>query len=219
MPTSERVIEKLNALVVEAASLNNMCVMKIWDEDDCNHRAVAWIASAHNAILLICPDESSPYRQTVDALISNSSDGSPMWFMSRIAAVLTQVSRDAAGGLLSSFANTVRAEVFDDLLEHARHALGGGRKNEAAAVSSVVFEDTVRRIADKHNVAQKGVKLDVVISSLTTAKVFSAIKAKRARAAADLRNQATHAQWEQFGAEDVAPAMDFTAELIGLLDG
>ena len=90
--------------------------------------------------------------------------------------------------------HTVRAEVFDDLLEHARYALGGGRRNEAAAVASVVFEDTVRRIADKYNIAQKGVKLDIVISSLTTAKVFSAIKAKRARAAADLRNQATHAQ-------------------------
>ena len=39
-----------------------------------------------------------------------------------------------------------------------------------------------------------------------------------ARAATYLRNRATHARWEQFGVEDAVPAMDFTAELIGLLD-
>jgi len=45
--------------------------------------------------------------------------------------------------------------------------------------------------------------------------VLTALKAKRARAAAGLRTSAAHARWEEIQLNDVKPIIDFTSELIG----
>jgi hypothetical protein len=42
----------------------------------------------------------------------------------------------------------------------------------------------------------------------------TALKAKRARAAAGLRTSAAHARWEEFEIGDVIPVIEFTKELI-----
>ena len=44
--------------------------------------------------------------------------------------------------------------------------------------------------------------------------VLTALKAKRARAAAGLRTSAAHARWEEIDLADVAPAIELTKELI-----
>ena len=44
---------------------------------------------------------------------------------------------------------------------------------------------------------------------------LTALKAKRARAAAGLRTSAAHARWEEIDLSDVAPVIELTKELIG----
>lgn len=43
---------------------------------------------------------------------------------------------------------------------------------------------------------------------------LSGVKAKRARAAADVRTKATHAQWDEFELDDVRSTIEFTRDLI-----
>jgi len=45
--------------------------------------------------------------------------------------------------------------------------------------------------------------------------VLTALKAKRARAAAGLRTSAAHARWDEIDLGDVAPVIELTKELIG----
>jgi hypothetical protein len=78
--------------------------------------------------------------------------------------------------------------------EYLKH----GRKNEAAVIAGIVFEDTIRRVCRVFGVAEKGVALDTLISELAKQDppVLTTLKSKRARADAGLRTSAAHARWE-----------------------
>jgi hypothetical protein len=77
-----------------------------------------------------------------------------------------------------------------------------------------VFEDTIRRICRVLDIGEKGVALETLISDLAKRDVLTALKAKRARAAAGLRTSGAHARWEEFQLSDVGPVIEFTRELI-----
>jgi hypothetical protein len=78
----------------------------------------------------------------------------------------------------------------------------------------------VRRTCRKLKLEEKDRNLDTLISALVNRGVLTQLKAKRARVAADVRTKATHAQWDEFSASDVAEAIGFTRELIeAQLDG
>jgi hypothetical protein len=48
------------------------------------------------------------------------------------------------------------AATFDDFLDHGAEYLKHGRKNEAAVIANIVFEDTIRRIYRVVGMDQKG---------------------------------------------------------------
>jgi hypothetical protein len=112
----------------------------------------------------------------------------------------------------------VRAEVFDDFLDHAKHYHREGKKNEAGTIAGVVFEDTIRRLCDKQSITQKGTPLDRLISELSSKGLLTSTKAKRARTAAHVRTKATHAQWDEFELGDVDETIRVTTELVELLE-
>jgi hypothetical protein len=91
-----------------------------------------------------------------------------------------------------------------------------GRKDEAAVISEIVFEDTIRRICRVLGVREDGVALDTLISELAKRNrpVLSTLKAKRARAAAGLRTSAVHTRREEIEIGDVGPVIGLTRELI-----
>ncbi|PYS56186.1 MAG: hypothetical protein DMG13_00795 [Acidobacteria bacterium] len=116
--------------------------------------------------------------------------------------------------LINEWADEVRAETFDRFLDHAKSYFEESRKMEAGA--GVVFEDTIRRIAEKYCVSQKGEKLDDLISRLSSEDVgvLTKMEAKTARTAAHVRTKSTHAQWDEFTLPDVERAINFTEELV-----
>jgi hypothetical protein len=131
-----------------------------------------------------------------------------------MAALLSRLLEEIEGGLLTTIENHAIAVTFDDFLDHGAEYLKHGRKNEAAVIAGIVFEDTIRRICRVQEIAENGVALDTLISELTKRDVLSALKAKRARAAAGLRTSAAHARWEQIQLGDVNPVIEFTRELM-----
>ena len=119
------------------------------------------------------------------------------------------------GGLLTTVENHAIAVTFDDFLDHGAEYLKYGRKDEAAVIAGIVFEDAIRRICRVLGVTEDGVKLDTLVTELAKQGVLTSLKAKRARAAAGLRTSAAHARWEQIDLADVAPVIELTKELIG----
>jgi hypothetical protein len=96
--------------------------------------------------------------------------------------------------------------------EYLKH----GRKNEAAVIAGIVFEDTIRRICCVLEMAENGVALETLISDLAKRDppTLTSLEAKRARAAAGLRTSAAHARWEEIKLSDVNPVIEFTRELM-----
>lgn len=67
-----------------------------------------------------------------------------------IAAMLQSMLADVDAGLAATLANAIRAETFDNFLDHAVAYQKESRKNEAGVIAAVVFENTMRKIyADK----------------------------------------------------------------------
>jgi len=174
----------------------------------------AWITAAQNAVHIVSPDPRTAYRLKVDKVATTDHGYGIHKAVGELTAVLRSLVTDADAGLLASVADRARAEVFDDFLDHADAYLRDKRKNEAGVIAGVVFEDTVRRVCRKHAISEKEQKLDALISELASCGELTAVKAKRARAAADVRTKATHAQWTEFELSDVQTTVEFTRELI-----
>ncbi|TKB93293.1 MAG: hypothetical protein E8D40_04115 [Nitrospira sp.] len=174
----------------------------------------AWLTSAQNVVHIVCQSPTSPYRQKADAVVTKKwgyviHDG-----VAELSAVLTNLLRDADAGLLALVADQARAETFDNFLDHAEAYIAELRKNEAGVIAGVVFEDSLRRVCRKQSIAEKGIKLDQLISELTAKGSLSAVKAKRARVAAHVRTKASHAQWDEFDISDVKATIAFSRELV-----
>lgn len=144
----------------------------------------------------------------------DSQKGTVSWRAESMHATLIRLLEDIELGLLASIENSAIAVTFDKFLDHGMEYLNQGRKNEAAVIAGIVFEDTVRRLCRTRTINENGIKLDTLITQLVNANVLTALKAKRARAAAALRTSAAHARWDEFTLEDVRPAIEMTREVI-----
>lgn len=214
MPIEEGIATRLRQLLDKSTGLsignkNGQCT------DPTQMQACsAWLTAAQNLVHLICTDPNEPYRSKADLIASREYGFMVHTAVGELAAVLTALQSDADLGLLVSIADSTRAETFDDFLDHANAYLEDGRKKEAGVIAGVVFEDAVRRICHKYMLAEKGKRIDELISALSSKGEISGSKAKRARAAAHIRTKATHAQWDEFELEDVRASIEFTRELI-----
>ena len=109
-------------------------------------------------------------------------------------------------------ANQIRAETFDDFLEHADVYRKEGQKQAAGVLAGVVFEDTIRRIcrAKGKGIVEKGEDLDKLINALAKQTVITGQQARQARTAAFVRTKATHAQWDEFDLDGVESTVQIT---------
>jgi len=214
MSVEDAVKKRVEQLLQESSSLvpgdEAGCALS---DNQCQ-QCSAWLASAQNAVHLICDSPQTPYRVRSDRIVNKEHGWLVNTAVGEFAALLKNLLVDAEAGLLTSVADRARAEAFDDFLDHADVYFAEGRKNESGVIAGVVFEDTLRRICRKEGVTEKGLKLDGLISELTNRGYLSAIMAKRARVAAHVRTKASHAQWDEFELADVRATIEFTREIV-----
>lgn len=214
MSIEERILQRVTELIERSKTLSigneyGQCVV-VKQRAECS----AWITAAQNAVHLVFASPNAPYRLKTDRIAGRSHGFTIHEAVGELASVLRNMIVDANAGLLASVANQTRAETFDDFLDHADAYLKDMRKNEGGVIAGVVFEDTLRQICRNEGVTEKGLKLDGLISELTTRGEFSGVKAKRARVAAHVRTKASHAQWDEYELEDVRATIEFTREII-----
>ena len=205
MADSKAVKERIENLIAQAAQLS---------KEQNRGAQMAWLTAAENSVLLVSP--SSPYslRAKNLALQADMSGALRSSSISQMAALLSRLLEEIEGGPLTTVENHAIAATFDDFLDHGAEYLKHGRKDEAGVIAGIVCEDTIRRICRVLDIGEKGVALETLISDLVNRDVLTALKAKRARAAAGLRTSAAHARWEEFEIGDVTPVIEFTKELI-----
>ncbi|MCD9087532.1 hypothetical protein [Stenotrophomonas sp. SY1] len=107
-------------------------------------------------------------------------------------------------GLLNDLRTEILLDVQTDFLGAAQTALEGGAKDVAAALSAVVLEDSVKRLAAKHGLDDLiNQEFSVVITGLFKADAITKATKGALLAHKDLRNAALHAQWHEVSAEAV----------------
>ena len=99
--------------------------------------------------------------------------------ISSATAILRGFLTDLEAGLLGDFSNKIRAEAFDNFLDHAEIYRQDGKEMEAGVIAAVVFEDTIRRIyRDKINTDDKDKQLDHLINALAARSIITGQQAK-----------------------------------------
>jgi hypothetical protein len=106
-----------------------------------------------------------------------------------MAALLSRPLDEIEGGLLTTIENHAIALTVDDFLDHGAEFPKRGKKDEAAVIAGIVFEDTIKRIC---RVFPRTVSHSTLIKEPVKQHVLITLKAKRARFAAGLRMSAAH---------------------------
>jgi hypothetical protein len=168
-----------------------------------------WITEAVNVIEVAIPIETNAYRRRIREIVGRQ--GYPVGDkVAAIAASLDGFLLDIDAALLTNFGNKVRAETFDDFLDHADIYLREGKKQAAGVLAGVVFEDTIRRICRDQNIPDKDQDLKQLINALARKTVITGQQSKQAKVAAHVRTKATHALWDDYDLDGVAQTVQVT---------
>ena len=214
MELEERIENKFKELIAQGNQLKFGNEHGQVRSDDHAYSCKGWLASAQNLVHLVVSSPKNPYQASVDKICSKERGYCIQESVGEVNVILQSLLNDINNGMLASVENQTKALVFDDFLDHAKAYAKQEMKNEAGVIACVVFEDTLRNICRNNGIEESGAKLDQLITELTKLDVISQIKAKRARVAAHVRTQATHAQWDEFDLSDVKTTIEFTEELI-----
>lgn len=138
------------------------------------------------------PDFLNAYRQKMvtGAIYGPLPERVPM-----IASLLRSLLGDIDAGLVATLSTAIRAETFNDFLDHAVAYQDRSHKDQAGVIAGVVFEDTMRRICAKSIGQPTNKPLEDVINELTGKGITTEEQKKRMQTAAFIRTKATHANW------------------------
>ena len=214
MSIEDKIKERITSLIENAQDLSEGDKHGQVLSSDHESKCKGWLAAAANIIQLICADSASAYKNEFQKILDANYGYNIPQAIGDGRAILEALLSDINNDLLASIADSARAETFDNFLDHAKDYFDAGEKRESGVIAGVVFEDTIRRLCDKHKISQTGVNLDELISQLAKSGIFSGTKAKRARVSAHVRTKATHAQWDEFDLSDVEVTIGFTEEII-----
>ena len=174
----------------------------------------AWLQSSTNLILqLVSPTHSlaQDCNKLMTARYVGTVDSSSV---AKMAGLLKSLKEEWNLGLLGKLEFVYVAETFDQFLDHASYYHKANKKKEAAILVSAVFEDTINKLCQKHNISTAGQTVEPLIEKLVAEGVVPRVKAQRFKGHATLRNRAMHAEWESFDIRDVGSMIDSTREVV-----
>jgi hypothetical protein len=186
--------------------------------------AHGWTTAALNLVHLVTRGRGPYYeqaRRTVEeagGLDPNGQPFAPVVLTAskavRMQGILTNIYRDWRAGLLRQFEYIISAENFDQFLGHAERYHKSGKHVEAGVLVSAVFEDALKKVAQRNAINPSGLASQDVINMLRDGDFITPVHARRLEGAAALRNKALHAEWTEFDLRDVGSVLRTVAELI-----
>jgi len=134
-----------------------------------------------------------------------------------LAGVLKALRDDYASGRLLSIQERIHSDVFSDFLETAEYLIGDeGLKDPAAVLAGGVLEQHLRKLCDKNGIAiPPKPKLDTMNADLAKQGVYGKNDQKQVTAWAAIRNDAAHAQYSNYTAEQVKLMIAWVRDFIG----
>ncbi len=173
-----------------------------------------WLTRAVNAVERITGKDSTYSREAVGiARGAHRVGGISIDNIQMLVGHLRALSDIIQRGYLTTIEDEVSATDFREFLSHARAFHEAGKKIEASVIAASVFEDTLRKVADRNQI-DRTKEVDTLISALKRTGAISKTDAQQFRYYAGLRNAALHASWDEFDIGQVADLIQGTEKLI-----
>ncbi|MDO9041909.1 MAG: hypothetical protein Q7U64_06155 [Desulfocapsaceae bacterium] len=173
-----------------------------------------WLGSTVNLLKLIDQPYGIFVTESTRLFNENTTSSIMSHVVQKMYGILTSAQDEWQRGFLRKVEFIVIADAYDDFLDHASIYHKGNKKIESAVLASTVLEDTIKKIAQKHNVDSKGKSLEPLIDELVKEGIITQVKGKRIKGFAGVRNHALHAEWDEFDIKDVGQLISGVRELI-----
>jgi hypothetical protein len=164
-----------------------------------------WRISAKTVVRTLDPEgHHSKDFEAVDAKPVGTAFSYPRK-LERQLAILKALREDFDGGYLPNIRGLVRAEVFSDFMDQARHLFDEGYWQPVPVIVGAVLEDHLRKLCAKHPtiVLSAKPKLDGMNADLAKAGEYGVLEQKQITVWADIRNKAAHGKWTEYKNEQV----------------
>lgn len=157
----------------------------------------------------------SPYVEQGEAVLKQLGPSND-YGREQLLGILRALRFEYETGALLSIEELVHADLFADFLQMARHQVDKGFKDPAAVLASGVFEQHLRRLAEKHHVPTvkangEPKNSESINQELAKAGAYDTATQKEVTAKLDLRNKAAHGEWDKYEATQVALLIDWVS--------
>ena len=178
------------------------------------------LARSEAAIRKICGDRS-PYTERMTKILDSFADEPRQ--ADRIIGIVKALKGDLHDGYLNSFPELVRAEMFENLNDMAKHLLQEGYKDAAAVIAGSSLESHLHQLSIKHGVqvnhtASDGTikhkKAEQLNQELRKNGAYSLFDQKQITTWLDLRNNAAHGKYSAYDENLVAKLIEWVGDFI-----
>ena len=131
-----------------------------------------------------------------------------------IRGILVAIQHELAMGLIADFRNLLQASIFADFLEMAEYLLSEGYKDSAAVMIGAVLEDSLRKLAKANSIPLQNpngrpLTINPLNTALANANVYGPLIQKQVSTWAEVRNPASHGQYDKYDIEHVRQMLLF----------
>ncbi|QLH49014.1 MAG: hypothetical protein HWD57_03895 [Candidatus Accumulibacter cognatus] len=121
-----------------------------------------------------------------------------------IQGIVQGTRANIESGFLINLEIKITIDIKTDFLATAREFADAGDKDPAAVLASCVLEDSLKRLANRHNLEKlKNQEMSVVANGLLAEKIIEKSTLSSLLGFRNLRNAAFHAQWHEVSLESV----------------
>jgi len=205
-PKYQRYADRLRELIEEGqvvAKLERPSSLSTYIQGADDIRAQGWLMKARNILENVFGPQSVHVQHFEEILprggarqVKHSYDIYP------IVGLLTGALDDLEKGYLLGQEFLVAGEVFDSILEQAKHLVKSGYKDPSAVLARVVLEDALKRIARSEGIDDNQ-KASAINEELKKRGKYPQLQWRFVQAWLDIGNAAAHGKFNEYNEEDV----------------
>lgn len=131
-----------------------------------------------------------------------------------VKGLLFGIKSNIEDDLYGSYETKVIRDVIIDMTSHALELARAGYKDSAVVIGSAVFENAIKRLAQKHNIESEGRDLREVNNELIEKGVIDRTTHSNIASFVEIGKRAAHCRWEEIMPEPVETLLTFLPVLL-----
>ncbi|WZL80236.1 hypothetical protein QBE53_06335 [Vallitaleaceae bacterium 9-2] len=195
----KRYVERIRELIDEADDVLDSTVQDTYG-DYIGEKVTlnAWLTKVKNIVQVVFGTHSI-HKRELNKLTGQVSKTS---HVKAIKGLLIGALDDVENGFIEGQEFVIAGEIFDSVLEEAKHLLKAQHKDPAAVLGRVVVEDTLKRIARREDITEN-LKAARLNDELKKQGVYSTPQWRLIQSWLDVGNSAAHGKFDDYDFNDV----------------